>query len=60
MSTPRRLPKFDATHFESLSHEEKLTLLNDFLDALDRSQASQNRDPEQLAAAAPQRGRSST
>ena len=37
MTLPRRLPKFDAAHFESLSHEEKLKLLNDFLEALNPS-----------------------
>ena len=35
MTSSRRLPKFDAASFESLSHEEKLKLLNDFLEALD-------------------------
>ena len=49
MSTSRRLPKFDAAHFATLSHEEKLALLNHFLDALDRSLGSRTGDPEALA-----------
>ena len=34
MSGSRQLPKFDAVHFESLSHTEKLEVLNKFLEAL--------------------------
>ena len=58
MGTTRRLPKFDAVHFETLSHEEKLALLNHFLDALDRSQASRNGEPEE-ASRAPRHARTS-
>ena len=60
MSPPRPLPKFEAAHFESLSHEEKLAVLNDFLDALDRAGPSSNAKAEQPAALAPKRARTSS
>lgn len=59
MSTSRRLPKFDSAHFESLSHEEKLVLLNHFLDALDRSQNARTDQPEELSVQAPRHARTS-
>ena len=60
MSSSRRLPKFDSAHFETLSHEEKLALLNRFLDALNRSQASRGSDREGLAREAPLQVQKST
>ena len=59
MSTSRPLPKFDAAHFATLSHEEKLELLNHFLDALDRSTAARNGGAEAVAPRPPRLAKTS-
>ena len=46
MNSSRRVPTFDAAQFESLSHEDKLKLLSDFLDALAPSQPSSKVDSQ--------------
>ena len=46
MIRSRHLPKFDAAHFASLSHEEKLKLLNDFLDALNPAERAREGSEE--------------
>ena len=60
MSTSRTLPKFDAVHFETLSHKEKLELLNHFLDALNRSQPRSNATSEEVAVPVARHARSSS
>jgi hypothetical protein len=59
MTLSRRVPAFDAAHFESLSHEEKLKLLSEFLDALAPSQPPSNGDSQEPARR-PRRAQKST